>query len=54
MATVIGHIALLVRDFDEAIAFFTERLGFDLLEDAALGAAKRWILVAPLGAARPA
>ena len=51
MAQMIGHIALLVRDYDEAIAFFTERLGFDLLEDTALGAGKRWVLVAPPGGA---
>lgn len=54
MSTMIGHIALLVRDYDEAIAFFTERLGFDLLENTALGAGKRWVVVAPPDAARTA
>lgn len=54
MATSIGKIALLVRDYDEAIAFFTGRLGFDLLEDTVLEAGKRWVLIAPPGAARTA
>lgn len=39
--------ALLVRDYDEAIAFFTEALGFQLREDTALGDGKRWVVVAP-------
>ncbi len=47
MAQAIGHVALLVRDYDEAISYFTERLRFDLLEDTPLGNGKRWVLVAP-------
>src|SRR5262245_18455663 len=43
----IGHVALLVRDYDEAIAFFTGRLRFVLIEDTPLGESKRWVLVAP-------
>ena len=43
----IAHVALVVRDYDEAIAFFTEKLGFDLIEDTPLGDGKRWALVAP-------
>lgn len=43
----IATIALLVRDYDEAIAWYTERLGFILLADAPLGDGKRWVLVAP-------
>jgi predicted enzyme related to lactoylglutathione lyase len=35
MRQPIIHIALLVRDYDEAIAFYTEQLGFTLLEDTA-------------------
>src|SRR5688572_21338718 len=54
MGVTIGHVALLVRDYDEAIAYFTGRLGFSLLEDTALGGGKRWVLVAPPGGARPA
>lgn len=46
----IGSIALLVRDYDEAIAYYTQKLGFDLLEDTAMGDAKRWVRIAPHGA----
>ncbi len=45
----IGHIAFLVRDYDEAIGFFTVRLGFTLLEDSPQGGGKRWVIVAPPG-----
>ena len=43
--------AFLVRDYDEAIAFFTDKLGFSLIEDTPLGNDKRWVLVGPPGAA---
>jgi len=46
----LGSIALLVRDYDEAIAYYTHSLGFSLLEDTALGGGKRWVRVAPPGA----
>ena len=49
MAQTLGHVALLVRDYDEAIAFFTQSLGFRLIEDVAQGKGKRWVLVAPQG-----
>jgi catechol 2,3-dioxygenase-like lactoylglutathione lyase family enzyme len=49
MTQSIGHVALLVRDYDEAIAFFTTALGFALLEDTPLGEGKRWVRVAPSG-----
>lgn len=42
-------VALLVRDYDEAIRFYTQRLGFALLEDTDLGNGKRWVRVAPPG-----
>ena len=45
----IGSISLLVRDYDEAIAYFTGQLGFALVEDTDLGNGKRWVLIAPLG-----
>lgn len=45
--SVIGTVALLVRDYDEAIAFYVGALGFELLEDTALSADKRWVRVAP-------
>ena len=47
MRQTIAHVALVVRDYDEAIAFYTQRLGFELLEDTPLDAGKRWVLVAP-------
>jgi catechol 2,3-dioxygenase-like lactoylglutathione lyase family enzyme len=47
MAQTLGHIALVVRNYDEAIAFFTHALGFRLVEDTDLGGGKRWVLVAP-------
>lgn len=45
----IGYITYLVRDYDEAIAYFTQALRFSLLEDTDLGGGKRWVLVAPPG-----
>ena len=47
----IGYIALLVRDYDEAIRYFAETLGFAVTEDADLGNGKRWVLLAPPGSA---
>src|SRR4030095_15064013 len=43
----IAHVALVVRDYDEAIEFYTTRLGFRLAEDTPLGSGKRWVVVAP-------
>jgi len=45
MAQTLGYVALVVRDYDEAITFFTQALGFTLLEDTDLGHGKRWVLV---------
>lgn len=45
----IAHIALLVRDYDEAIAFYVDKLKFKLIEDTKLTGVKRWVLVAPPG-----
>lgn len=45
----IVQLAIVVRDYDEAIAFYTQKLKFDLIEDTALSATKRWVLVAPKG-----
>ncbi len=46
----ITAVSLLVRDYDEAIAFYTQALGFTLLEDTALGGSgQRWVRVAPPG-----
>ena len=49
MAQVLAHIAIVVPDYDEAIAYFTGTLGFELLEDEARGPGKRWVLVRPRG-----
>ena len=43
----IGYVALVVRDYDEAIAFYTKTLRFNLIEDTPLDGGKRWVLVAP-------
>ena len=53
MAQTLGYVALLVRDYDEALAFFTHSLGFTVIEDSPakdrLGSNKRWVLVSPTG-----
>jgi len=46
---MIRHVTLVVRDYDEAIAYFTQALGFVLLEDTRVSAEKRWVRVAPRG-----
>ena len=51
MVQEIGYAAVVVREYDEAIAFYTDVLGFDLIEDTPLGEGKRWVLVAPPGSA---
>jgi lactoylglutathione lyase len=45
----LGAIGLVVRDYDEAIAYFTGCLGFELVEDSPQGPDKRWVVVAPPG-----
>jgi catechol 2,3-dioxygenase-like lactoylglutathione lyase family enzyme len=45
----LGAITFLVHDYDEAIRFFVEALGFDLVEDSPQGGDKRWVTVAPRG-----
>jgi catechol 2,3-dioxygenase-like lactoylglutathione lyase family enzyme len=46
----LAHVALVVRDYDEAIAFFTEKLDFELIEDLYQPEQdKRWVVVAPPG-----
>jgi len=46
----IAHIALIVKDYDEAIEFYTNKLDFILLEDTKIDEKKRWVMVAPQGA----
>jgi catechol 2,3-dioxygenase-like lactoylglutathione lyase family enzyme len=45
----IGYISVLVRDYDEAIAYYTKTLGFHLVQDTPVDEQKRWVLVAPAG-----
>ena len=49
----IGYVALVVRDYDEALEYFTKSLGFSVVEDNKskdrYGNEKRWVLVAPSG-----
>lgn len=49
MKQSIVHIALLVRDYDEALDFYLQKLGFDLVEDTRLSETKRWVLIKPPG-----
>lgn len=52
MLQSITHISLVVRDYDEAIAFYTKKLRFELVEDTVLpDQAKRWVVVRPPGSA---
>jgi catechol 2,3-dioxygenase-like lactoylglutathione lyase family enzyme len=52
MKQSIVHVALLVRDYDEAIAFYTKKLHFTVVEDTYQPEQeKRWVLVAPPGSA---
>ncbi|MEO0607112.1 MAG: VOC family protein [Pseudomonadota bacterium] len=50
MTQTIANITLLVPDYDAAIAFYVDTLGFALLEDTPLSETKRWVRVAPRGA----
>ncbi|MFI5133420.1 MAG: VOC family protein [Chitinophagales bacterium] len=47
MPQQIAHITLVVDDYDKAIQFYTEKLGFILIEDTVLSETKRWVLIAP-------
>ena len=47
MQQSIAHIALVVKDYDEAILFYTEKLGFKIIEDTPLSETKRWVMIAP-------
>ena len=45
----IGAVSLLVREYDEALAFYVGILGFNLSEDTDMGGGKRWVTVTPAG-----
>jgi catechol 2,3-dioxygenase-like lactoylglutathione lyase family enzyme len=49
MKQQLAHIALVVREYDEAIEFYTKQLHFTLVEDTKLSETKRWVMVAPPG-----
>ena len=49
MQQSLARIAFVVKDYDEAILFFTQKLGFELIEDTHLEQDKRWVVVAPKG-----
>ena len=52
MKQSIACVSLVVRDYDEAIDFYVETLGFTLVEDSYIAAQdKRWVVVAPPGSA---
>ena len=52
MNPCVAMVALLVRDYDEAIAWYRDAMGFALLEDEDRGGDKRWVRMAPAGNAR--
>jgi catechol 2,3-dioxygenase-like lactoylglutathione lyase family enzyme len=43
-------VTIVVNDYDEAIAYYTGAMGFELVEDTELGGGKRWVVVRPRGA----
>ena len=49
MKQQLAQITLVVRDYDEAIDFYSKRLGFELIEDTPLSETKRWVVVCPKG-----
>jgi catechol 2,3-dioxygenase-like lactoylglutathione lyase family enzyme len=49
MQQSLAHIALVVKDYDETIEFYTKKLHFILIEDTVLTETKRWVIIAPKG-----
>ena len=49
MKQQLAHIAIVVKDYDEAIDFYTKKLHFELIEDTKLSETKRWVRVRPKG-----
>ncbi|MYW30349.1 VOC family protein, partial [Streptomyces sp. SID2119] len=43
----IALVTLIVRDYDEALAFYRDALGFELVEDTDRGDGARWVVVRP-------
>jgi len=51
MDRMIGQVSILVRDYDEALAFYINTLGFELIEDTQLTPEKRWVVISPKNSA---
>jgi catechol 2,3-dioxygenase-like lactoylglutathione lyase family enzyme len=49
MKQSIAHVALVVKDYDEAIRFYTRKLKFNVVEDTKLSETKRWVVLSPPG-----
>lgn len=49
MRQSIATVSLVVADYDDAIAFYRDRLGFSLIADTDMGGGKRWVVLAPQG-----
>ena len=47
MQNILGQITLLVDEYDKALSYYTELLGFELLEDTPMSPEKRWVVIAP-------
>lgn len=47
MSSYIAQFSLLVKDYDEAIQYFTNRLNFILIEDTVMNEEKRWVVISP-------
>ncbi|HEX4536327.1 MAG TPA: VOC family protein [Candidatus Acidoferrum sp.] len=47
MTQKVGYVAVVVRDYDEALTYFINVLGFELIEDTFLDREKRWVVIAP-------
>ncbi|RCS24894.1 VOC family protein [Phyllobacterium salinisoli] len=50
MTRSVALVTIVVRDYDEAVAWYTEKLEFELVEDTALSGGKRWVVVSSAGA----
>jgi catechol 2,3-dioxygenase-like lactoylglutathione lyase family enzyme len=49
MRQSIGSVCILVTDYDEAIAFYSGKLRFSVVEDTPMGGDRRWVVLAPPG-----
>lgn len=54
MKQYLAQIALVIKDYDEAIDFYTQKLNFELIEDTKLSEEKRWVVVRPKGSTETA